>query len=265
MKQSKFTEKILSKFKMSNCNAKAIPCDININKSCNNVDSKEMENPRLYREIVGNLLYLMTGTRPDICFAVTKLSQFLSKPTFEHLSLSKSVLKYLKGTVNHGLKFVKSAEPLKLIGYCDSDWGSSTVDRKSVSGYCYKLSNESSFISWRSKKQQTVALSTCEAEYMSLTYSIQEGKFLRHVLSDLMRCNPLQINLFCDNKGAIDLAHNPINHQRSKHIDIRYHYIRSEISAGTVLLHYVPSEQNVADIFTKPVSKNSFAKFKVCQ
>lgn len=114
------------------------------------------------------------------------------------------------------------------------------------------------------KKQHTVALSTCEAEYMALTYAIQEGKFLRQILSDIMinECKP--INLFVDNRGSIDLAKNPVNHQRSKHIDIRYHYIRSEVADGIVILHHVASEDNVSDMFTKPVSKTLFQKFHVC-
>lgn len=263
MNQCRYAEKILSKFNMSNCKPKAVPCDLNINNCCLNKDSKELEDPRMFREIIGNLLYLMTCTRPDICFAVSKLSQFLSKPTYEHLNLSKTVLKYLKGTVNHGLKFVKSEEPLQLIGYCDSDWGSSTVDRRSISGYCFKLSNCGSLISWRSKKQPTVALSTCEAEYIALTFAIQEGKFVRSVLCDLLNNELIPINLYCDNQGSIKLAKNPINHQRSKHIDIRYHYIRTEVTLGNVFLHYIPSGDNVADIYTKPVSKNTFEKFRV--
>lgn len=238
---------------------------MNINKCNSNTDSTLLEDPRLYREIIGNLLYLMTCTRPDICYAVSNLSQFLSKPTHEHLQMSKAVLRYIKGTKDYGLKFIKSIQSISLIGHCDSDWGSSSVDRKSISGYCFRVSENSSIISWRSKKQLTVALSTCEAEYMAATYAIQEGQFLRQVLSDVLMTPKLPVNLFVDNhQGAMELAKNPINHQRSKHIDMRIHFIRTEIASGNVTLHYVPSEQNVADIFAKPVSKFSFQKFKVC-
>ena len=235
MNQSKYVEKILTKFKMSDCNPKATPCNMTTSKLDKNLDSKELTDSKLYREIVGSLIYLMTCTRPDICYVVTKLSQYLSKPTFAHLSLSRFVLKYLKGTVNYGLKFIKSEKPLSFTGFCDSDWGGS-VDRKSTTGYCYKISENSSLISWRSKRQNTVALSTCEAEYMALTYAIQEGNFLRQLLSDITDCDKMQINLYVDNRGAIDLAKNPVHHQRSKHIDIRYHYIRSQIKDDIIFV-----------------------------
>jgi hypothetical protein len=222
-----------------------------------------LEDPKLYREIVGSLIYLMTCTRPDLCFVVTKLSQFLAKPTNALLNLSKFVLKYLKGTVDHGLKFVKSEKPKNPIGFCDSDWGSS-LDRKSISGYCFRLSDNSSLISWKSKKQSTVALSTCKAEYIALTHAVQEGNFLRQLLADMQGRTDIHIDLFVDNKGAIDLAKNPVHHQRSKHIDIRYHYVRSQIQDGSVILHYVPSENNIADMFTKPVTKANLKRFNVC-
>ena len=265
MNQSKYTEKILVKFQMTDCHPKAIPCDMNILKAGINNDSKELSDPKLYREIVGNLIYLMTGTRPDICYVVTILSKFMSKPTYEHLNLCKYALKYLKGTVNYKLTFVKSNESLKVIGYCDSDWGGS-LDRRSISGYCYKLSDNGSLISWKSKQQRTVALSTCEAEYMALTYAVQEGIFLRQLLSDMTGSTQLSAaNIFVDNQGAIELAKNPVYHQRSKHIDIRYHYLRTEIKSGKIILHYIPSNENIADIFTKPVSRSRFQNFSICK
>ena len=262
MNQSNYINRILSKFRMNDCNSKSVPCDINISNL--NPDSPILDDPKIYREIIGSLLYLMTCTRPDICFAVSKLSQFLSNPTNEHLSLSKSILKYLSGTKDLGLKFVKSTEYLNLIGYCDSDWGSSTHDRRSISGYCFKLCENSSLISWRSKRQQTVALSTCEAEYMAITYAIQEGKYLSQLFRDMSKYTEGSIKLFVDNRSAIDLASNPVNCQRSKHIDIKYHYIRTEIKDGNVKLHHIPSNENIADLFTKPLSRNALRKFNIC-
>ena len=258
MNQSKYLEKVLEKFQMSNCNPKSVPCDLSFLKS-NSFESKELADAKLYREIVGSLIYVMTGTRPDLCFAVTKLSQHMSEPTKEDFNLAKYVLKYVKGTLNYDLKFVKSSDPIQLTGFSDSDWGASS-DRKSISGYCFKL-NKSALVSWKSKRQSIVALSSCEAEYVALTSAVQEALFLRQLLSDMLFCTKEPVTIFADNQGAISLSKNPVHHQRSKHIDIRFHFIRDEVQKGSVEIFYVPSEDNMADIFTKPASKFKFSKF----
>ena len=137
--------------------------------------------------MVGSLIYVMTGTRPDLCYIVTKLSQHMSKPTKAHLNMAKNGLRYIKGTINQSMTFEKSEEPLKINGYCDADWGNSE-DRKSITGYGYQLTENGPLISWKSRKQQTVALSTCEAEYMSLAAATQEAKFLKQLYADMSEC-----------------------------------------------------------------------------
>ncbi|KAF2345349.1 Integrase catalytic core [Trinorchestia longiramus] len=257
-----FTEiklKILSKFRMSDCNPKSIPCDPSANKLDVSSDSKNLCDPKLFREIVGSLIYLMTCTRADICYVVTLLSQHLTRPTNAHLNLCKFVLKYLKGTILFGLKFVKSENPMQITGFSDSDWGGFS-ERKSISGYVFKSSSSSSLITWKSKKQNIVALSSCEAEYITLTYAVQEGIFLKQLLCDMDGYDE-PVEIFVDNRGAIDLAKNPVHHQRSKHIDIRYHFIRAIIQDNKAVLSFVPSEENMADMFTKPVSRQSLLKF----
>ncbi|KAF2357272.1 Reverse transcriptase RNA-dependent DNA polymerase [Trinorchestia longiramus] len=262
LKQSKYVEKILSKFRMSDCNPKSIPCDPSANKLDVSSDSKNLCDPKLFREIVGSLIYLMTCTRPDICNVVTLLSQHLTCPTNAHLNLCKFVLKYLKGTILFGLKFVKSENPMQITGFSDSDWGGSS-DRKSISGYVFKSSSSSSLISWKSKKQNIVAHSSCKADYIALTCAVQEGIFLKQLLCDMDGYDE-PVGIFVDNRGAIDLAKNPVHHQRSKHIDIRYHFIRAFIQDNKAVLSFVPSEENIADMFTKPVTRQSLLKFKVC-
>ena len=261
MNQSSYLDKILKKFGMSDCNPKSVPCDCGSGKF-NDSESSKLTDPKLYREIVGSLIYLMTCTKPDICYAVTKLSQKLSEPTVADLNMSKFTLKYLKGSKNYGLKFMKSKET-NLIGYCDSDWGGSN-DRRSMSGYCFKFGDSGSLISWKCKKQSTVALSTCEAEYIALTYAIQEASFLGQLLSDMLCVDVKPVHLYVDNQGAIELAKNPVYHQRTKHIDIRYHFIRSKVDEKSIILHYIPTVENVADMFTKPVSKAKLRSFNVC-
>ena len=260
MSQSQYIDKVLSKFQMSDCKPKPTPCALGIEKECD-VKPKELSDPRLYRAIVGSLIYVMTGTRPDLCYVVTKLSQNMAKPSESDLILAKHVLRYLKGTREQCLKFEKSESPLKLIGFCDSDWGASVKDRRSITGYNFQLLERGPLISWKSRKQPTVALSTCEAEYISLASAVQESKFLRQICKD-MNIVIDDVVIHVDNQGAINLAKNPVNHQRSKHIDIKYHFIRSEIQAGNVKLEYVPTEDNVADIFTKPATKVKLEKFK---
>ena len=174
----------------------------------------------------------------------------------------KHVLRYIKGTLNHCLSYKKSDKELKLIAFCDADWGSSTEDRKSITGYCFFLSESSAVVSWKSRKQQTVVLSTCEAEYMSMEESCKEALYLLQLLRDLCDTCFIPVTMNCDNQGAIALVHNPVKHSRSKHIDIRYHFIREHIQRNKLSLTYVKSDDNLADIFTKPCSKIKLMKFK---
>ena len=260
MDQTKYIEKILNRFQMEGCKPRPTPSELGVNKLTAE-SSEELADKKLYQEIVGSLIYVMTSTRPDLSFIVTKLSQYMSNPTNTHLSMAKHVLRYLKGTIENKLTFKKSKDGLKLFGYCDADWGSS-ADRKSITGYVFKLSESGPAISWKSRKQPTVALSTCEAEYMALASAIQEAKFLRQLLGELLNIFALDpTTIHCDNQSAIFLAKNPVQHQRSKHIDIRYHFIRSEIQSGTIDLRYIPSEENLSDLFTKPATKLKVSKF----
>ena len=153
----------------------------------------------------------------------------------------------------------ESGEGIQIIGYSDSDWGSSP-DRKSYSGYCFQLSNDNSFISWKAKKQPTIALSTCKAEYIAANFAVKEGLFIRQLLSDL-KYPKMQISLNIDNKGAIDLSRNPVHHERSKHIDIRYHFIRQKVEDETLELFKVASKDNYADLYTKPATRCNIHMF----
>ena len=262
MNQTRYIQKVLSKFKMTDCKPKPTPCVLGLGKLTEE-ESPELVDPRLYRAIVGSLIYVMTGTRPDLCYIVTKLSQKMSKPNQADLSTAKHVLRYLKGTLESSLTFRKSSTPLTLQGYCDSDWGASTTDRRSITGYNFQLSQSGPLISWKSRKQPTVALSTCEAEYIALANAVQEAKFLKQLCMDMqVSISEGKTVIRIDNQGAINLARNPIHHQRSKHIDIKYHFIRLEVKEERVSLEYIPTEENIADIFTKPASKGKLQKFK---
>jgi len=263
MNQSKYIENMLLKFNMSECKPRVTPCDFNLNrmKDDENVQLKSVDE-KTYRAIVGSLIYAMSATRPDLCFIVTYLSQYMSKPTSVHMTMAKHVLRYLKGTSDYKLVFRKSDVDMNLTGFCDADWGNSE-DRRSITGYGFCLSKNGPLISWKCRKQPTVALSTCEAEYMSMCAAVQESKFLLQLLKDMdlgIAVNETVV-LNVDNQSAVALVKNPMFHQRSKHIDIRYHFVRDEVQNGNVQLQYVPSEDNVADMFTKTMSRIKLKQF----
>ena len=180
----------------------------------------------MYKEMVGSLIYAMMCTQPDLSWVVTKLSQHLSNPTDVDCIMLKHVFRYIMGTLNYHLCFRKSVDGLKLNGFSDADWGTS-VDRRSTSGYYFSLNKDGPAISWKSKKQQTVALSSCESEYMALCAATQEAIYLSQLYNDLniveKSIEPVVVNV--DNQGTIALAKNPVHHNRSKHIDIKYHFI----------------------------------------
>ena len=260
MNQTRYLTKLLEKYDMSNCKPRSTPCELKLK-----LDSeKPSDNCAKYREIVGSLIYAMTCTRPDLCWIVTVLSQRLANPSDEHAIVLKHVLRYLKGSLNYELCFTKCVDGLQLTGFSDASWGSSD-DRKSITGYCFSLNKCGPFISWKSKKQSTVALSSCEAEYMALAATAQESLFLTQLLNDIdVNCQYEPVTIFDDNQGAIALVENPVHHQRSKHVDIKYHFIRTEVIRGKINVVYLPSEDMIADIFTKPASRYKLSRFKDC-
>ena len=255
MNQRKYVVKVLDKFGMTNCKPKSTPSEQKLVFS----DEAKPFDSNLYRQAIGSLIYLMVCTRPDISYIVSKLSQYCENPTDDHWIAVKHVFRYLKGTMDYSLCFYKCTDSLKLTGYSDADWAGAS-DRKSTSGYCFKLNEDSSVISWKSRKQPTVALSTCEAEYIAVAVAVQEAIFLKRLLYDM--CVSCDVCMFSDNQGTIALTKNPIVSQRSKHIDIKYHFIRDVLQQGTMTLDYVESAANVADVMTKPMSAVKLTQFK---
>lgn len=249
--------KVLDRFDMGDCKPRSTPCENKLTFS----DGKCSNSKHNYREMVGSLIYIMMCTRPDLCFVISKLSQFLDKPSKECFVNVKHVFQYLRHTHDYGLCFRKCKVGLEIVGYADSDWGN-TEDRKSVSGYCFTLNKSiGPMIAWKSKKQNTVALSTCEAEYMALSAATQESLFLKQLLNCMDLSTHDKAFIFGDNQSALALAKNNMCNQRSKHIDIRYHFIRSAVSEGRLEVLYVPSQDNVADCLTKPLDKYKLRNF----
>lgn len=207
---------------------------------------------------MGSLIYL-TNTRPDIVYPVSLVSRFMQEPSSLHYSAAKRILRYLKGTKNHCLKYTKE-ENNRLTGYTDSDWAGSIDDRKSTSGYVFFLGTKP--ISWSSRKQKTVALSSAEAEYVSASDAACEAIWLRRILNDVEQVEKGPTTILCDNMSAIAMTKNPVFHSRTKHIELRHHFIRDLVQDGEVSLKFINTNEQVADIFTKSVSTEKFTKFK---
>ena len=261
LNQKQYLKKLLKKHGMDGCKPVSTPCETQIFDDDDQLSQITVE---VYQSVIGSLVYAMCCTRPDLCWIVTKLAMYMSAPvTVQRWHAVKRVLRYIQGTLNYSLVFKKSCG--KFRGFCDSDWGGSN-DRKSTSGFCFTFNEdcENGLISWKSKRQSVVALSTCEAEYIALTHAVQEALFLKQLLNDIdpmLECE--MVTVFGDNKGAISLAHNPGSHDRSKHIDIRYNFIRDHVQKRDVELLYLPTHMNVADFLTKCVGRQVLQR--VCE
>ena len=256
--QKQYICNMLKRYGMTEANPALTPADVNVKLVKGDGVSKEVD-PVMYQSMVGSLLYTAMATRPDIAHAVGVVSKFNSNPTEAHLTAVKRILRYLKGTINLALKY-KEDETNSLIGYSDADWAGDLDDRYSTTGNLFLLAGGA--VSWVSKKQHVVALSTTEAEYIALSLAAQEATWLRRMLTEF-GASPGCVILMEDNQGAIALAKNPIAHTRTKHIDIRYHYIREAIQDGTIDVQYCPTDDMNADLLTKPLPKELFQKLRV--
>lgn len=256
LSQEKYAEDMLKKFNMSDCKPMATPMATNVKLSKN--DGKEKVDASLYRSLVGSLIYL-TNTRPDIVHSVSIISRFMSDPSKDHLAATKRILRYIKGTKSHGIMY-ESENDCRLTGYTDSDWAGSIDDRRSTSGYVFQLGSKS--ISWSSKKQATVALSSSEAEYIASTSAACEAVWLRRILKDLQQDAEDPTTIYCDNMSAIAMTKNPVFHSRTKHIEIRHHFIRELVEKQEIVLQFCKTGEQLADIFTKALPTDKFFHFR---
>ncbi|PPR03037.1 hypothetical protein CVT24_012297 [Panaeolus cyanescens] len=221
---------------------------------------------KLYREIIGSLMYLSVMTRPDITYAVSTLSQYLETPHTTHLIAAKRVIRYLKGT--KALRLVLGGTEFSVVGYSDANFGTDT-HRHSISGYTFFAGGGA--ISWSSKKQSLVTTSSTESEYVALTHACKEVIWLRGLMSEVLAGVGLSHHvkdelkptlLYCDNQGAIALSENPVYHARTKHIDIHFHFVRQSITTGDVKVEHIRTANMIADIFTKPLARVKFDEFR---
>ena len=256
LSQQKYLQDLLKETTMDQATAVKTPmapsCQLHIS------DGEPMDNPTLYRKTVGALQYACL-TRPDLAFAVNKLCQFLSAPTTIHWAACKRVLRYVKGTIRHGL-FVTPSPAATLQAFCDADWAGNAIDRRSTGGFAIYLGPN--LISWSTKKQPTVARSSTEAEYRSVANTVAELIWIRSLLTELKQPLRNPTVVWCDNIGASYLAINPCFKARTKHIEVDFHFVREQVKEGHISVHYISSLDQLADIFTKPLSSTRFLQHK---
>ena len=249
--QRKYSEKILARFEMSSANGCSTPMETGIDL---NAESEAVTDVP-YRQAIGSLMYLMVGTRPDIAFAVTKLAKHVENPCKVHWQGVTRLFRYIIQTIAKGICY-DSNKRLEPYGYVDADWASDISSRKSTSGFVFVMAGGA--ISWCSRQQEVVALSSTEAEYISLCTGMKEGIWLKRFISNLGIGLPLctgPMLLHVDNQGAMDLASNGSTNRRTKHIDVRYHFCRQSIQDKLVSLKYCPTKDMAADVFTKALGR----------
>lgn len=214
--------------------------------------------PHKYRSIVGALQYA-TITRPEISFAVNKVCQFMQSPLDEHWKAVKRILRYLAGTLSFGLTLRPSLSRL-LLAYCDADWASDCNDRRSTTGFCIFFGPN--LVSWSSKKQLTVSLSSTESEYRSMASVVSDLMWIKSLLSELGVKLISVPHVLCDNQGAVYMTANPVLHARTKHLELDLHFVREKAIKGDIVVRHIPASQQVADGFTKPLSSSLFTDFR---
>ena len=258
--QTKYIETVLQEFNMSDFKAVATPGEVNL-KLVKSNEGKKLVDPKRYRSLVGSLLFIGKQTRPDILSIVNQLSRFLDKPDESHWKAAKRVLRYLKGTTDLRLTFLKNSS-CDIVGDSDADWSGDLNDRKSTTGYYFKFEGNGGAISWGVKKQATVALSTAEAEYQAMAAAAQEAIYLRALLKDFGFPMEKATDIGEDNQSCIKMCHNPVMHKRSKHIDTKLHFIRERVENKEIKIHYVPTEEMTADILTKSLPRVKVEKHR---
>lgn len=253
LSQRKYVLDLLAETGMLNCRPATTPIEQNHRILA---DSGDPVDKHQYQRLVGRLIYL-SHTRPDIAYAVSLVSRFMRDPRSSHLDVVHRILRYLKGCPGRGILFSNHGH-LKIEGFTDADWAGCLDDRRSTSGYCVFVGGN--LVSWRSKKQSVVARSTAEAEFRSMASGLCELMWLRILLSELRLFDGGPLQLFCDNQAVIKLIHNPVQHDRTKHIEIDRHFIREKLDEGLLQVGFVRSENQLADVLTKGVSVVSFEK-----
>ncbi|KAK6134050.1 hypothetical protein DH2020_032195 [Rehmannia glutinosa] len=256
MCQQQYAKDLLKRISMSSVKGAITP--MVSSPSLSKVVGDSVADGTLYISVIGGLQYI-TITRPDLVYSVNKLSQYMQNPLDSHWKVVKRVLRYLTATSNFGLSFDKSPT-LQITCYSDSDCATDLDDRKSITGFCVYLGNN--LVSWCSKKQATIFRSSTEAEYRSLAHCATDVIWIRNLLTELHIPIVKTPVIWTDNIGAEALASNPVFHSRIKHVELDVHFIREKVNDGILSVQHVPSIDQTTDVLTKPLSKQSFTRFR---
>ncbi|CAM8968649.1 unnamed protein product [Rhodiola kirilowii] len=249
--QSKYAKTLIKKFDLAKASHKRTPAATHLKITKD--DAGVNVDQTLYRSMIGSLLYL-TASRPDISYAVGVCARYQSEPKESHLLQVKRIIKYVCETVEFGIWYTKNTNP-HLVGFYDADWAGNAEDRKSTSGGCFFLGNN--LVSWFSKKQNSISLSMAEAEYIAAGSCCTQLPWMKQMLSEY-GVEQKEMKLYCDNMSAICISKNPVQHSRTKHIDIRHHFIRELVEQKVITLQHVITDKQLADIFTKPLDAAQF-------
>ncbi|WVZ89349.1 hypothetical protein U9M48_035769 [Paspalum notatum var. saurae] len=259
LRQTAYAKRIVELAGLTDCNPTLTPMEERLKLSRNS--TTEEVDATQYRRLVGSLRYLV-HTRPDLAFSVSYVSRFMQRPMTEHQQAVKRIIRYVAGTLDHGLYYPRCPGEAHLVGYSDSDsdHGGDIDTSKSTSGILFFLGK--CLVSWQSVKQQVVALSSCEAEYIAASTASTQALWLARLLSDLLGRDTEAVELWVDSKLALALAKNPVFHERSKHIRVRYHFIRDCWEEGSIKARYINTKYQLADLLTKPLGRIKFLELR---
>jgi hypothetical protein len=254
--QERYIERILEATEMTSARVSPVPMSVGYHKS----DGVPLSSNTDYRKLIGMLLYASVNSRPDIAAAVSILCQKVSAPTDTDLNEAKRVIRYLKGTKSFRLRLGTSKSESHLCAFSDSDWAESRIDRKSNSGIVCLLNGAP--VIWKSKKQTIVATSSAEAEYVALSLTVKEIIWLRRIVEsfEIHQKGPLKV--FSDSQSAMAMVMKPKLSGRTKHIDTKFHHVKDSVERGVIELEYVPTNENVADVLTKPLGNVKLTQFR---
>ena len=256
LSQEGYSKAVLTRFGMENCRPVASPCTMEPAIPTKN-DPETRVNQFPYAAAIGSIMYLALATRPDLAQAVGAAARHTSNPASVHVTMVKRILRYLKGTLTLGISYHTG---VTITGYADADYAGDTEDRRSTSAYIFMMRGGP--VSWASRKQNCVTLSTTESEYVALSEAAKEAAWLRSLLEQMGFPLESGLTIMEDNQGAIALAGGVQVKQRTKHIGVRYHFIRGQIQAGDITLKYCPTEDMLADALTKPLGPLAFVRVR---
>ncbi|GAB2294239.1 hypothetical protein Dimus_038287 [Dionaea muscipula] len=260
--QSSYVKKVCSKFNVINCKPVSMPLagHFILNKEQSpKTDSEKLKMENIpYLNAIGSVMFSMISTRPDLSFSISLLSRYMSNPGIDHWVALKWLLRYLNSSISVGLLFGKWTNSLDLAAFVDSDYAGDRDSRKSTTSYVVTLAGNC--ISWKSQLQPLVALSSTEAEYIAITDCFKEAIWIQGLLKEISVLDR-NCTVYTDSQSALHLCKNPVHHERTKHVDVRFHFVRDIIAAGTLDISKVPTEDNPADMGTKIVT---YGKFRHC-